>query len=607
MSDVKISDYVAEFLAQQGVRHAFVVSGGASLHLIHSVADQPGIDYVCPQHEQAGAMAADAYARVTGNLGCAMATSGPGATNLITGIACAYFDSVPTIFVTGNVSTFRMRGESGVRQLGFQETDIVSMVESVTKYAVLIEDPLRIRHELEKACHIARSGRPGPVLVDIPDNVQRMVVRRDQLEGYTPPPPQSVGSEQLFARALELIATTKRPVLVLGWGVRLAGAVAEALSLADQLGFPILPTWGAKDMLPAEHPLLAGTFGTHGTRHANYAIQNADLILSIGSSLDTHATGTPAEFGRCARKIVVDIDGAELQKFAPGGLNVDLAVEMDAGEFIAGLSKRLGSGGGDYSAWFSRISAWQERYPHGGGRANSKPSTLVDPYELVKALGVAFSSEEVIFMDTGCGVAWMGQAFPVRAGQRLFSAFNNTPMGYALPAAIGASFALDRGRVICISGDGGLQLNLQELVTAVHYELPIKIVLLNNRGHAMIRQTQDQWLGSRYLASCPEGGVGQPDFVAVAQAYGLTATSVASAAELPAALLEALVAPGPVLLNVEISPAERVIPQVRYGRPLEDPEPLLPRKEFLADMLIEPLEVSQRELSAEELGVQEPR
>jgi len=590
---VKVSDYVAEFLVREGVRHAFVVSGGASLHLIHSIADQPGIDYVCPQHEQAGAMAADAYARVTGNLGCAMATSGPGATNLITGMACAYFDSVPGIFITGNVSTFRMRGDSGVRQLGFQETDIVPMVGPVSKYAALIEDPLRIRYELEKAVHIARSGRPGPVLVDIPDNIQRELVARADLEPYPLPVAPAPSAADVFERALELISTASRPVLVLGWGIRLAGAVAEAMELAEKLGFPILPTWGAKDMLPESHQLLAGTFGTHGTRYGNYAIQNADLVLSIGSSLDTHATGTPSEFARGARKIVVDIDEAELAKFEGRGLHVDLAVCLDAGDFVRGLSARLEGPASDYSPWLERITGWRTRYPQ--GVAESDPSQI-NPYVLAKTLGSLFESDEVVFMDTGCGVAWMGQSFPVREGQRLYSAFNNTPMGYALPAAIGASVALGKKRVICLSGDGGLQLNIQELVTAVHYELPIKIVLLNNRGHAMIRQTQDQWLGSRYLASSPEGGVGQPDFVAVAQAYGLKTVDVSRGDRLEDALREGLAMPGPVLINVELCPRERVSPQVKYGRPLEDPEPLLPREAFLADMVVEPLEVSRRPL-----------
>src|ERR1043166_1450968 len=266
MAQMKLSDYVADFLSRQGIGHAFVISGGASIHLLHSVANHPKIQHVCPHHEQAAAMAADAYARVTGNLGCAISTSGPGATNLITGIAGAWFDSVSVLYLTGQVTTFRMKGETGVRQLGFQETEIIPMARPITKYAVQLLDKTRIRYELEKAIHIAKSGRPGPVLIDIPDDLQREMIETEKLEGFTPDEKAAsvpAPNDQEITRALALIAKAKRPVLVLGWGVRLAGAVEKALKLAERLGFPILTSWGAKDMVPGDHGLLAGTFGPH--------------------------------------------------------------------------------------------------------------------------------------------------------------------------------------------------------------------------------------------------------------------------------------------------------------------------------------------------------
>ncbi len=314
---IKLSDYVVDFLAQRGVRHAFVVTGGASIHLLHSLADHPDIDFICPHHEQAAAMAADAYARVSGGLGCAMATSGPGATNLITGIAGAFFDSVPTIFITGQVATFRMKNDTGVRQLGFQETDIVPMVAPITKYAVQIRDPNAIAYELEKAAFIATSGRPGPVVIDIPDDLQRGPIDMAALRHYevTQAPLRPPVEADLLA-ILEMLRAAERPVILLGWGVRLAGGADLARGNLLNLGVPILTSWGAKDLLPAAEPLNVGSFGTHGTRAGNFAVQNADFVLAIGARLSTRETGTPVtSWARGAKLAIVDIDTTKSANF----------------------------------------------------------------------------------------------------------------------------------------------------------------------------------------------------------------------------------------------------------------------------------------------------
>jgi acetolactate synthase-1/2/3 large subunit len=590
---VKLSDYVAAFLARQGIRHVFAVSGGASLHLIHSAADTPGLSFICPQHEQAGAMAADAYARVTGGLGAAIATSGPGATNLLTGVCCAYYDSVGVLFITGQVSTFRGKGDSGVRQVGFQETDTVDIFRPVTKYAVCIDRPERIRYELEKACYLARSGRPGPVLIDIPDNVQRAEIDPEALASYVPPPDDSNSGQMRegVAQCLELLRAARRPVVILGWGVRLAGAASLARAVVEKLGLPVAPTWAVADLLPADHPLFIGTFGTHGTRHANFAVQNADLVLAIGSRLDTKATGSPpGTFARGAKKIVVDIDPTELGKFSRYGLAVDLPIAADAAAFLRTLHQAAVPGP-DISSWLRRIAEWKLRYPVCPEAYHREVE--VNPYVFVKTLGRLCPPGQQLFLDTGCTLAWMMQAFDFKPGQRLFHDWNNTAMGWALPASIAASVALGGRPVVCVTGDGSLQMNIQELATIVRHRLPIKVFLLNNHGHAMIQQTQDQWLGSRYLASSVAGGLPNPDFVAIARAYGFRALSLSRNDELAAGVGEALRGEGPVLCNIEVSPRHRVIPQVRFGRPNEDSEPLLSREEFLANMIVEPLEVSQ--------------
>lgn len=592
---MKLSDYVADFLAQQGIRHVFAITGGASLHLIDSVANHPGIDYVCPHHEQAGAMAADGYARVTGNLGAAIATSGPGATNMITGICCSWYDSVPVLYIAGQVSTFRFKGTTGVRQMGFQETDIVDICRSITKYAVTVTDPKSIRYELEKAVWIAREGRPGPVLIDIPDNIQREEIEHEEMEGFTPSPVTLVETSDMLdvavAKCLEWLSQAERPLVVLGWGVHLANAESEALAFVERLGLPVNPTWGAADMLAETHPLRCGTFGTHGTRFGNFAIQNADLVISIGSRLDTHMIGSPfSNFCRAGRKVMVDIDAAEINKFSRFGLHIDLPIVADAKVFLVeALKQSANQVAPNIKPWRDQINDWKSRYTE--FQPGYFQSDTLNPYVFIKALSDAATEDEVIFADTGCGVAWMSQAFQFKAGQRFFSAFNNTPMGYGLPAAMGACFALNEKRIICIIGDGGLMMNIQELNTVLYHKLPIKIFVLNNHGYSMIQQTQDQWLNSNYEASSEASGLGFPDFHKLAELLGFNTLTIQSNQEANDKLQAFLNEPGPGFCNVELRPEERVIPQVKYGRPIEDSEPLLPRDEFFANMIIEPLPV----------------
>ncbi len=592
---MKLSDYVADFLARQGIRHVFAITGGASLHLIESVANHPGIDYICPHHEQAGAMAADGYARATGKLGAAMATSGPGGTNMITGICCSWYDSVPVIYITGQVSTFRFKGDTGVRQMGFQETDIVEMCRSITKSAVTVTDALSIRYELEKAAWLARVGRPGPVLVDIPDNIQRAQIDPEDLIGFEPPPDSTEPSPSALSasveKCLQLIQHAKRPLVVLGWGVHLADAERDALDFVEHLGLPVNPTWATTDIIPENHPLRCGTFGTHGTRFGNFAIQNADLVISIGSRLDTHMIGSPfSNFCRAGHKVVVDIDATEIHKFAKFDLHIDVPIVADAKAFLREANRQSkNQTAPDIASWMQTIAEWKSRYC--AVQPSYFASPTLNPYVFVQHLSDAATEGDVFFSDTGCGVAWMAQAFQFKTGQRFFSAFNNTPMGYGLPAAVGACFALDRKRIICVTGDGGLMMNIQELSTVLHHQLPVKIFVLDNHGYSMIQQTQDQWLNSKYEASSESGGLGFPNFHELAKTLGFHAIKIESNREAGDKIQAFLDAPGPGFCTVELLPEERVIPQVKFGRPIEDPEPLLPRSEFLASMLIEPLDV----------------
>ncbi len=591
---MKLSDYVAGFLVKLGIKHVFVITGGAAAHLIDSIAKTPGIEYVCPQHEQAGAMAADAYARATGKLGVAIATSGPGATNMLTGVCCSFYDSIPALYITGQVSTFRSKGNTGIRQLGFQETDVTAVFKPVTKYAVKINDPQDIRYELEKAVHIAHSGRPGPVLIDIPDNLQRMDVQPKLLKSFVPKTDKN-NSRLLDSQAtkcINLLRQAKRPVIILGWGIYLSGAEKEALKFVEKSKLPVAPTWGLRYLFPATHPQLIGAFGTHGTRYGNFAVQNADLVLSIGARLDTRQAGSPHwTFARGAKRIVVDIDPAELKKFKRLKMRIDLEVNADAKVFLELLNQKISvTKFPQISNWQKRIAQWKEKFPV--FRQEYFKQRDVNPYAFIKALSDEALPNDIIFADTGCSLAWLLQAFEFKKGQKLFSAFNNTPMGYALPASIGASFAINKKPVICVTGDGGLQMNIQEFITAIKHNLPIKIFLFNNHGYGMIRQTQDQWFGSQYEASTVESGLAFPDFIKVAKAYGLKTVNIAKTKDIHKGIKEALRLKGPVLCNIEIHLGHSVIPQVKYGRALEDGEPLLDRKDFFECMIVKPHQAS---------------
>lgn len=587
---MKLSDYVAKFLVKQGIRHVFVLTGGASAHLIDSIAKTRGIKYICSQHEQAGAMAADAYARVTGNLGAAIATSGPGATNMLTGVCCSFYDSIPVLYITGQVSTFRSKKNTGIRQMGFQETDVIAIVKPITKYTVRIDDPKQIRYELEKSVYVARSVRPGPVLIDIPDNLQRVDVNPDVLKPFVAKKytKNLRGLDAKIEQCIGLICKTKKPVIILGWGIYLSGAQKEALSFVERSGIPVAPTWAMRYLLPDSHPQLIGAFGTHGTRYGNFAVQNSDLVISIGARLDTRQAGSPhSTFARGAKKIVVDIDDSELKKFEKLNMKIDVSIQADAKYFLGQLNKRIsGIKLPDISAWQNKIITWKNRFPI--CRKEYFKEKSVNPYVFVKILSDQALPGDVIFADTGCSLAWLLQSFAFKKGQKLFSAFNNTPMGYALPASIGASFAINKKPVICITGDGGLQMNIQELATAIRHDLPIKIFLFNNHGYSMIRQTQDQWFHSRYEASTIESGLAFPNFIKVAKAYGFKTVNISKAKGMHKGIQQTLGSSGPVLCNIEIDSEHRVIPQVKYGRAIEDGEPLLNRKDFFECMLVKP-------------------
>jgi len=589
----KVSDIVAEILIEEKVSHVFAISGGASLHLIHSLADNPNIQYICNHNEQASAMAADGYSRVSGSTGVAITTSGPGATNLITGICCSYYDSIPSLFITGQVSTMRMKGETGVRQIGFQETPIVEVVEPITKYAYTIKNPSEIKYQIQKALFIARSGRPGPVLIDIPDDLQREFVNVKDLKSYkVSHEEEKTDLETEIKKIINQIKISKRPVLIAGWGIHLSKTKSEFIKFAENLNIPIALTWGAADLIPYDHELYIGTFGTHGTRHANFAVQNADLIISLGSRLDTKSTGSPVNtFARDAYKIMVDIDINELSKFKHFDLKFDQLIHCDLKHFFLNLKNHNFKRPVDQNLnWTLQINDWKKTFSSFDNTKNIS-TTQVNPYNFVNRISDHLQENTKIFIDTGCSIAWFMQSMKVKESVRIFHDFNNTAMGWALPAAIGGYYAnlKNHSPIIAVIGDGSFMMTSYELATLMHHKIPIKIFIMNNQGYSMIQQTQDQWLDSNYYASSAKGGLSFPDYQKLSETYNLKYFEINSDNDL-SLIKEIMDFDDALICNVCIDSDFRVSPQVKFGKPNEDMGPLLPREIFKENMIIEPID-----------------
>jgi acetolactate synthase-1/2/3 large subunit len=596
---MKLSDYVAQYFVDQGVKTVFVLTGGCIVHLIDSVGRNPNIEYLPVQHEQSGAMAADAYARISENIGVTLATSGPGATNLLTGVCCAYYDSIPMVVITGQVPASQLKRDSQSRQIGFQETDVVSIFKPITKFAVLVDDPRRIRYELEKAFWLAKSGRPGPVLLDLCDDVQRAEITPETLEAFIPPSDGNDGSTisppivngDWESTVVAHINEARRPIFIFGGGIRLAGAQTQLLELITRFKLPFTLTWAAIDYVSHDHPLYVGGFGVTSGRPGNFAVQNADLIIAVGTRLDTHEAGSNLKtFARQAKKIVVDIDDAEQIKYRPMGMPVDLLLTMDAKAFLfklAQASKKLRAP--DRSSWLDRIKDWKSKYPI-CLPAYKAQECKVNPYVFMEALSSCAANDAIVVTDCGSNLIWTMQGFEVKGSQRIISAFNHSPMGYSLPASIGAALVDPARQVICIIGDGGLQINIQELATIYRHSIDIKIFVMNNHGHGIIQGTQDNWLDGRHHASDPtSGGLPDPNFQAIARAYGLQTFAITEQRNLATSISQVLSAEGAVLCDVDMLSGSQIAPKLLFGRPIEDADPLLPRDEFLANMLIPPL------------------
>lgn len=590
---IKVSDYVVKFLVDRGVGDLFLISGGGIIHLVDSIGRHPGLRYWCNYNEQATAYCAEGYARLAGRPAVCFVTTGPGSTNAVSGVASAFVDSVPLLVVSGQVKRELIADYTRLRQIGEQEIDIVDIVRPVTKYATTVARPEDIRRCLEEAYHHAVDGRQGPVWVNIPLDVQGSTVDEASLEAFVPPaaPPRTGDLAGAARTALAWLGAARRPVVLFGSGVRHAGATALMERFLERHRIPALLSFNGQDLLHDDHPLLAGKPGIIGQRRANFALQNADCLLAVGSRLNIKIVGYNFRgFAPRAKKIVVDIDAAELAKptIAP-----DLAVVADAGEFLAELL-RCGEGMGHLAPepWLAACADWKKRYP------NVVPDFFedrghVNTYVFFDVLSDLLGSDDAVVTANGTAALCLFQALRVKRGQRAFTNNGYGAMGWGLPAAIGACLARDRRRTVCVEGDGSLQMNVQELEFVRYHRLPLKLFVLNNAGYTSIRLTQDTFFDGLYTAADAGSGVGASDWPALAAAYGLAYRRLDDNGALRAGIAEALALEGPVLCDLNVSPRQGIHPKAASfrredgsfeSRPLEDMFPFLPREELRENM-----------------------
>lgn len=575
---MKGSQYVAQFLKAVGATNVFLVQGGACAFMVDAVSQEPGMKFTCFQHEQAAAMAADALWRTTGQLGVTFCTSGPGASNLITGIACGYYDSIPSLHITGQVNYEEQKQYRGapVRQAGFQQMDIVSMVRPVAKYAVAVTTHEEMRKELKHAVEQAYAGRMGPVVVDIPMNLQN--AEMDNSEMLLPQAPQpvdtGVSNQDLAVKIAGFLNGAQRPLVVFGAGVGLAGTQKSLEHWLNKYNIPFVATWASLNYFNHDSANYIGHFGVYGNRGGNFAIQNADRILVLGSRLDNRQrSGNPNNFAPYAEIMCVDLDPAELQKLDPARYQHRIWFDLRK------LPDVLMSTACDVHAphnpdWHEYLQTLKLNYFNKDTSGYSRTNGTMSPYLVVERLQEIADNDAIITTDAGANHCWVYQSFYKDSNQLLMTSSGHYAMGYALPASIGAALVAPDRQQLCCNGDAGIQMNLQELQTVKEYDLDIKVVVFNNRGLGMIKQFQDAYMGGRHAAT--DIGPGRPDFEKVAAAFDFDFARVDSLDQVTKDLLR----PGRRIIEITIDPGCQIEPKLEMGRPINDQSPLVSDEAF---------------------------
>lgn len=592
---IKLADYVIDALAVHGADKMFVVYGAANGDLIDAFTRNDRTDYIAVMHEQAGGFAAEGFAKTSGNFGVAIATSGPGGMNFVTPIGNCFYDSVPVIFITGQINSRFLRPDESLRQVGFQETDIVSIVKPITKYSKLISNPNTIRYEVEKAIFLATSGRPGPVLLDIPLDVQKAQIDPEGQIGFDKSVALNHPRSDLIAtwvrNVLHAIDDSKRPVLLIGGGVKISGCIELMQTVSKALGVPTFPTWNALDAVTSDLETYGGRVGTYGGAGRNFGIQNSDLLLSIGSRISGRITGGNIKsFARHAKKIMVDVDEAQLQPMLQQ-VPFDMNIKCDASLFLRELHRQIKETGykSKHAEWMRRVIHWRDSYdpvkPEFG-----KSEYAIHPYRFIRQLSEKLPASSVIVADCGGNLVITSQAFQTKLGQNFITNNGNSPMGFSFAGAIGAWFAAPERPIICIIGDGGFNMNIQELQTIKSYGCKVKTIILNNHIYGITKAFQETNFQGRAEACGPKG-YSVPDFIKIAEAYGIRTLSLKSPSEVQDTIEELLAVDEPLVCDVDIDEFHTYEPRIfGWSTPIEDMYPYLNRDEFIANMLVKPID-----------------
>ena len=597
---VKLSDYIVSFLVHHDIHDAFMVTGGGAMHLNESFGSNPLLRYWCNHHEQASAIAAEGYTRLSGKIAAVQVTTGPGGTNAITGLVGMWLDSIPGLYISGQAKLEMTVGNSKVRQIGLQEAPIVDIVKPITKYAVMLREPNEIRYHLEKALYLATHGRPGPCWIDVPLDIQAAMIDLDHLRAFDPNEiPADTDDMLSLRRAIDttvmLLKTKKRPVILAGNGIRLSGASGSFLQLAERLNVPVLTAVTAHDLIPSDHPLFFGRPALFGERVGNFIVQNCDLLITIGTRLSTWTISYAYDtFAREATHVMVDIDREELKKKT---VHPDIPVCVDAKIFIDKLSQQTEKiVFPRRDEWFDYCKRIRNAYPVVTAKMRNQKK-FVNSYYFMDVLSDCMKKGEVIVVGDGTAFTCAYQSIRIKKNQRLIGNIGSAPMGYDISAAIGACIANKQKRVICIAGDGSIQLNIQELQTIVHHKFPIKIFLINNDGYLAIRNTQKNFF-NHMVGESPKTGISFPNMQKVAKAYGIKSDRALTHKDLRKKILKAIESRGPYILEIMMDPWQPLVPKVSsyvrndgklISKPMEDMWPFLPRDEFNKNMIIEVL------------------
>jgi len=594
---MRVADFVAKFILEElDVKHVFTLTGAGIMHLTDGLACNKKLKTICPHHEQTASMALEAYSRATENFGVGIFTTGPGSTNAITGLAGAWQDSVPCLFISGQVKLAEASSQSGIkklRQFGVQELDIIPIVESITKYAVTITQPEKIRYELEKASHIAKSGRPGPVWIEIPMDIQSAKIS-DELEKFEIKQSEKPEiNENQIKSIIELLQNAKRPIIISGQGVRIAGAIELLTKFVKLFKIPVVTPYLGIDTIRHDEEYYIGKIGVKGERAGNLAMQNSDLILSIGSSLHVSVIGyNYKQFARGAKKIIIDIDEITHKKKT---IDIDQFVHADAKDFLNILLKQLTNGGSlNYASWLEMCNKWKKKYPTCLPEyENTKDE--INSYFLIEQVCKNSKAGDIFVSDAGGTFYAVSQAIALtKPNQRYIPSSAMATMGYSLPAAIGISAATGN-RVISFTGDGSLQQNIQEFQTLIEYNLPVKLFVLNNDGYHSIRTSQTNYFEKRYIGESSQSGISFPDTVKIAEVYGIKAFRINKPSEINDIVNQVLDYDGPVICDVIVPREQEIIPTVASrvnddgsmsSRPLEDMYPFLDRKEYKNNLFV---------------------